>query len=152
MEKLREKSFTSLFEDYAPDLCSSSYLVTLLLLLSRSDFPNPLRIVSQFDFVSEVFAFLFQKRVTRLRRVIFKMLEKIAASFLASFFFVNHLFISRCLIPTPSHRPCLSLIQIGESFRPMKFESRPERKPDDDESCLSFSLGVEGQRTQGNRN
>lgn len=151
MEKLREKSFTPLFEDYATDLCSSSYPVTLLLLpsASRSVFPYPLRIVSQSDFFFEVFAFLFQKRVTRLRGVIFKMLEKIAASFLAPcfFFFVNPLFISRCLIPTSTRRSRLSLIWVGGPFRLMKFESRSERKPGDDESCLSFLSGTEGQRT-----
>jgi len=31
-KSFEKKSFTPLFEDYAPDLCSSSYLVTLFLL------------------------------------------------------------------------------------------------------------------------
>lgn len=145
MEKFWEKSFTPLFEDYAPWF--------VLVFLSRHPpftiFAFYLRIVSRSDFFPEVFAFLFQRRITPLQRVIFKTLEKIAS--LLTPFFVNPLFISRCFIPTPSHRrpcrPCLSFIWMGGSFRPMKFESRPGRKPGDNESCLSFLPGVGEQRT-----
>jgi len=106
--------------------------------------PYQLRIVSRSDFFCEVFAFLFQRRVTVSGRVIFKMPEKTVASFLVSF--LSSLSSSAAALfrssPPPSfsppHRrhPRLSLIWMGGSFCSMKFESRLGRKPSDDESRL----------------
>lgn len=89
MEKFRRKKFHSTFRG----LCPWSVLIFLsrhppfAISASHSVSPYLSWIVSRSDFFLEVFTFLFQRRVTRSQRVIFKMLEKIAASFLTSFFF-----------------------------------------------------------------
>ncbi|EGI60904.1 Glutamate receptor, ionotropic kainate 2 [Acromyrmex echinatior] len=76
------------------------------------------------NFFREVFCFTLDHSNPRFAEVF----ERVLAAYI-----IRRL----CLISIPSYRPYLSLIWIGGSFRPLKFESRPERKPDD-ESCLSF--------------
>lgn len=133
-----KKSFTPLFEDYAPDLCSSYLAIPLLLSRALS---VPLRIVSRSDFFRQSFCIPVSEEVSDTslaRRVIFKMFEKIAVSRFSLFFLQIFSSSVAGLFHVVVADHAFSLIWIGGTFHPMKFESRSERKPGDDESCLSF--------------
>jgi len=147
MEKFREKKFHSTFRG----LCSWSVLIFLSRhplfttpVPSRSVFPYPLWIVSQSDFFSKFLHSCFRKEWRDGKEWFLKCLKR-SASFLRPFFYKSSLHQS-LLYPDPFSL-CLDLIWMGGLFRPMKFESRPERKPGDDESCFSFLSNVEEQRT-----
>jgi len=148
MEKFREKKFHSTFRG----LCSWSVLIFLSRhplfttpAASRSVFPYPLWIVSQSDFFSKFLHSCFRKAWRDGKEWFLKCLKRSRHRFSDLFFYKSSLHQS--LPYSNPFSPCLGLIWMEGSFRPMKFESRPERKPGDDESCFSFLSSVEGQRT-----
>jgi len=94
-----------------------------------------------------------ERRPTTTGRVIFKMLERTAASRVSPPF-LSSLSSSAVALFRFFHRHFvhLSLIWVAGSFRSMKFESRSRNLARGRRSCLSFLPEMEAQRTRSNRN
>jgi len=138
MEKFQEKKFHFTFRGLllicAHLLISSPSFYYLLAPTARIHCESFLNLTSSSKFLHSC----FRREWRACEEWFLKYLKRSRHHFSHPFFFINSLFISHCLILIPSYRPYLSFIWIGGSFRPLKFESRPERKSDDDENCLSF--------------
>lgn len=154
MEKFREKKFHSTFQRTMPLICAH-LLISSPFLHYSPVFYLPVSTANRFSIWLSppgVFAFLFQRRVTAEKGVIFKMPEKTVASFFVPF--LSILSSSAAALFRPFHpvvhilvlsrwEGLVSLDEIRVSFREEIWRRR---------KLSLFSLEkMARQRTRGNR-